>query len=79
MTEIWMTPGEFTGRGPKGYQRSDERIKEDLSERLMQQGQVDASEIDVQVEGGEVTLMGTVHNRQAKRMAEDVAESISGV
>ena len=26
--------GEHQGRGPKGYQRSDERIREDINERL---------------------------------------------
>jgi osmotically-inducible protein OsmY len=26
--------GSFAGRGPKGYQRSDERIKEEVSELL---------------------------------------------
>ena len=25
--------GLFTGRGPKGYRRSDERIREDISDR----------------------------------------------
>ena len=28
---------------------------------------------------GEVTLTGTVDDRQAKRLAEDIAESVSGV
>ena len=37
------------------------------------------SEIDVQVKNGEVTLTGTVDDRQAKRIAEDIAESVSGV
>jgi osmotically-inducible protein OsmY len=40
---------------------------------------VDASEIEIEVKNCEVTLKGTVDNRQAKRMAEDVAESCSGV
>lgn len=26
--------GGFAGRGPKGYQRSDDRIREDVCERL---------------------------------------------
>ncbi len=71
--------GEFVGKGPKGYKRSDERIKEDLSEQLTQHGQIDASEIEVHVQDGMVTLTGTVNNRQAKRLAEDLAESLSGV
>ncbi len=71
--------GRFSGRGPKGYRRSDERILEEINERLTQDPDLDASEIEVQVTNCEVTLQGTVENRQAKRRAEDLAESISGV
>ncbi|HEY8564790.1 MAG TPA: BON domain-containing protein [Beijerinckiaceae bacterium] len=67
------------GRGPKGYRRSDERIREDVSDRLTDDPQVDASEVDVAVADGEVTLSGTVSSRFEKRRAEDVAESVSGV
>jgi hypothetical protein len=69
----------FAGRGPKGYQRSDERIKEDISEQLTQHPEIDATEIEVRVQGGEVTLTGTADSRHAKRLAEDIAESASGV
>jgi len=71
--------GQFSGRGPKGYSRSDDRIKEDINERLTHDPDIDAWEIEVQVSGGEVTLTGTVDDRNAKRRAEDIAESISGV
>jgi hypothetical protein len=71
--------GPYSGRGPKGYQRSDERIREDVCERLQQHGNVDASEVEVKVERGEVTLSGTVDNRHAKRMAEDAVDSVPGV
>jgi hypothetical protein len=71
--------GRHTGRGPKSYKRSDERIREDINERLTQHGEIDAWEIEVQVHNGEVTLMGIVDERRIKRMAEDVAESVSGV
>ncbi|HEU5098138.1 MAG TPA: BON domain-containing protein [Roseiflexaceae bacterium] len=77
--ETWQIPGPFTGRGPRGYQRSDERIKEDISDRLTMHGRIDASDIEIQVANCEVTLAGTVDNRAAKRMAEDVAESVQGV
>jgi osmotically-inducible protein OsmY len=71
--------GEHRGRGPKNYQRSDERIREDINDRLTDAPYLDASEIDVEVSGREVTLTGTVDSRRAKRMAEDIAESVSGV
>ena len=71
--------GRYAGRGPKGYQRSDDRIREDVCEHLTHHPEIDASEIDVQVKNGEVTLTGTVERREMKRMAEEVAEGASGV
>ena len=70
---------DHRGRGPKGYTRSDARIAEDVNERLSDDNLVDASQIDVQVSGGEVTLAGTVTDRRQRRRAEDCAESVSGV
>jgi hypothetical protein len=67
------------GKGPKGYQRSDERIKEDVSEALYKNPNVDASDVEVKVESGIVTLSGTIEDRQMKRLAEDVAARVSGV
>ena len=64
--------GRFTGKGPKGYRRSDDRIKEDVSEMLSRDGDLDASEIEVIVGSGEVILEGTVPDRESKRLAEDV-------
>ena len=69
----------FAGRGPKDYQRSDDRIREEVSDRMTDDHDLDASEISVEVRGGEVTLTGTVRTRDQKRRAEDCAESISGV
>lgn len=71
--------GEFMGKGPKNYRRSDERIREDVCERLSQHGQIDASDIDVQVESGVVTLTGWVSDRRIKHLTEDICENISGV
>jgi len=71
--------GRHSGRGPKSYKRSDDRIREDVNERLTQHPEVDASEIEVEVKDGVVTLTGTVDERISKRTAEDVAESVSGV
>ncbi|HZH51967.1 MAG TPA: BON domain-containing protein [Microvirga sp.] len=67
------------GRGPKGYQRSDERIRDDVSDRLTDDPHIDASDIEVTVSNREVTLSGTVNSRFEKRHAEDIAESVSGV
>jgi len=69
----------FRGRGPKGYKRSDDRIREDVCDLLTDHDEVDASNIEVKVQNGEVTLVGTVTERRAKHMAEHLAESIPGV
>lgn len=73
------TGGQFRGKGPKGYTRSDERIKEDISDRLADHDDIDASEIEVTVNKGEVVLSGTVNDRYEKRTAEECAEQVSGV
>ena len=75
----WQVPGPYVGRGPRDYQRSDERICEEINERLTAHGLIDATDIECRVQNGEVTLTGFVDSRAAKRAAEDLAESVSGV
>lgn len=67
------------GRGPKGYQRSDARIREDVCDRMTDDPILDASEIEIDVRQGEVMLSGSVPSREQKRRAEDIAERIGGV
>lgn len=69
----------FRGRGPRGYRRSDDRIREDVCDRLTEDHDIDASDIDLKVEAGEVTLEGTVTERRLKWLAEEIASSCSGV
>lgn len=69
----------YRGKGPKNYSRSDERIKDDVNDRLSDDPFIDASDIEVTVTNGEVTLTGTVDHRSSKRRAEDLAENVSGV
>jgi osmotically-inducible protein OsmY len=57
------------GKGPRGYQRSDERVFEDVCDRLTDDPRVDASDVEVRVENGEVTLTGTVRSRVEKHAA----------
>jgi hypothetical protein len=71
--------GTFSGRGPQGYRRSDERILEDIYEALTIDPNIDATNITAEVKSGEVTLKGTVTDRNAKRLAEELAEQCSGV
>jgi osmotically-inducible protein OsmY len=74
-----MRKGIYAGRGPRGYRRSEERIREDINDRLTDDWYVDASDIEVTVNNGMVTLTGRVESRDEKRRAEDLAESVSGV
>lgn len=70
---------DHSGRGPSDYTRSDERIREDANDHLTHDRRVDATNISVSVSNGEVTLSGTVHDRWAKRRAEDCVDRVPGV
>jgi osmotically-inducible protein OsmY len=65
-------------RGPKGITRSDERIKEDIAERLWSAGHVDSSEVTIAVENGVVELTGTVPERWMRHEIEDIADNCMG-
>jgi osmotically-inducible protein OsmY len=78
-TEGWRVPGPHIGRGPRGYQRSDERIREELNDRLTAHGLIDATDVECRVVNGEVTLTGWVDSRAAKHAAEDIAGDLHGV
>jgi hypothetical protein len=67
------------GKGPVGYTRSDERIRELVCDALTDDHYVDATNIEVTVRSGEVILSGTVDDRLQKRMAETCVERIGGV
>ena len=75
----WPADRGEAGKGPRGYQRSDARVFEDVCDRLTDDPRVDASDVEVRVENGEVTLAGTVRSRQEKHRAEDIIEHLSGV
>jgi osmotically-inducible protein OsmY len=67
------------GKGPKNYKRSDERILEDINNRLTDEWNIDASDIEVTVTNGEVILTGFVADRYQKRRAADIADDVYGV
>lgn len=69
----------YAGRGPKGWKRSDESIKETICHALEQHPRVDASEIEVEVQNGVVTLKGSIHDRAAKRRVSDLVDWLPGV
>jgi hypothetical protein len=57
----------------------DDRIRDEIADRLADDRSVDASDVSVHVHQGRVTLTGSVMNRAQKRRAEEVADRISGV
>jgi hypothetical protein len=81
----YLAPGpafepRYRGRGPRNYQRSIERILDDVVEALTGEPELDATDIDVLVsEERDVTLMGEVSYKADKRLAEDLAADVRGV
>ena len=74
----WPRFAELLGKGPKGYTRSDERIHEEVVQRLSE-GYLDASGIEVSVKDGEVILQGSVASGKDRRLAEELIENCLGV
>jgi hypothetical protein len=73
------TGGEFRGVGPRNWRRPDEQILADVCERMTEHPRLDASGVDVIVANGEVTLEGIVGSRAARRLAEGIADTVTGV
>jgi osmotically-inducible protein OsmY len=71
--------GPYKGVGPRGWRRLDERITDDVVERLGADAEVDATDVDVAVKDGEVVLQGSVDSRAQRRRAEDLAWTCDGV
>lgn len=70
--------GRRKGRGPKGYARSPDRIRDDVCERIARSG-IDAGDVEVTVDERDVTLSGTVASRVEKWRLEDLADDVFGV
>lgn len=78
MTRTPPTP-PYRGRGPRGYVRTAERIRDDLCDRLTENPFIDASDIEVTVNGSEVALEGTVDSEIAYKQTQAIAEEVIGV
>ena len=79
--ERWRQQGAGSnrGKGPRSYQRTDDRILDDINDRLCDNPYLDASNIELGIKEGDVILMGSVHTREDKRLAEEIAENVTGV
>lgn len=78
-TEVWLVPGPYSGLGPKGYDSAGDPVGQEVYSRLAQHGQVDASNIEIVIDNGEVLLEGTVDSEETKRLAQEAIESILDV
>lgn len=67
-----------TRRRPR-VTRPDDRLREEIRERLGLEPLLAGSGIDVEVRSGQVMLRGFVHDRATKRLAEARVESVPGV
>lgn len=67
------------GKGPKGYRPTDARLAEVICDRLTDNPFVDARNINIDVQDGEVTMTGSVEERRQKYAAEDVVADVFGV
>lgn len=67
------------GQGNEGepdYLRSDDGLKERLLERLHEDPDIDESGVTVIVQGGVITLEGTVDSSRTRSTIENVAEQL---
>lgn len=70
---------DHRGKGPRGWKPDDARLLDQVCRRLHDDAWVDATEVDVSVEEGVVTLRGHTRSAMEKRRAEDVAWEVPGV
>jgi len=59
--------------------RPDDVLARELQEILTKDPELDATEIEVEVEGGAVALRGVVDSTDARLLAEELVESVTGV
>lgn len=71
--------GNRRKKSPKNFQRSDERIKEEVYDRLIQDPDIEIDDIEIEVQAGEVTITGTVPQRWLRYRVEETVDSIWGI
>lgn len=69
----------YCGKGLKGYQCSDDCVKEVVSDVFEDVDYVDVENIEVQVQNGEVILIGIVFDCGQKCCVEECVEYLCGV
>jgi osmotically-inducible protein OsmY len=69
----------FVGRGPRSYRRTDDKIIDDICERLTRDPRVDATFVEIKTNQGEVTITGVVGSWEEKQWAGEIAADVFGV
>lgn len=67
------------GKGPRGWTPSDDRLIEEVSDRLMEDRLLDARDVEVSANGGMITLSGEVPGASDVAHAEMLARRTPGV
>ncbi|MBP0631554.1 BON domain-containing protein [Cupriavidus sp. AcVe19-1a] len=75
----WDTPSQRRPAGPRNYRRDDDRIHDEVCNRLARDDELDVSDVEVRVQEGVVMLEGKVNDRRTKYDIEDIAEHVFGV
>jgi osmotically-inducible protein OsmY len=71
--------GPHAGKGPRAWTRSDLQLREEVSDRLMEDRLLDARGVEVSVDAGTVTLAGQVPGASDVAHAEMVVRGTPGV
>jgi osmotically-inducible protein OsmY len=74
-----LLPGASLFAGGQPEPPSDEQVKRNIVDKLTWDDRVDAADLTVEVEAGQVTLSGTVTSHLAQRTAVEDAWSVDGV
>lgn len=67
------------GHGPRDWRRSDDQLRDAVCEALAADGTLDARDMNVGVDDGEVILSGVCPCHHSRSLAEDIAREVVGV
>jgi osmotically-inducible protein OsmY len=71
--------GRYEPRDPSTPERPDVQLEREVRQALERSPELDAKRIELSVDGGVVTLRGSVPDADAKRLAEDLVNGLGGV
>jgi osmotically-inducible protein OsmY len=66
-------------KGTRAQRKPDERLAGEIRDILTNDPELDATEVEVEVEDGAVTISGVVDGSEARLLAEELVESVTGV